>query len=134
MSAQNEYRADYPRSPIGDGNPYYRCACCGKSDPQINGRIDGHYEDCEWRVKQERAAGKMNAKAETTGKTPEQWANDIVDQACLGEAYVRNGVDAALRRDIAAAIRASVEEAEERAFQSGQVSGASPYDGSWPSD
>lgn len=37
--------------------------------------------------------------------TPEQIAADIMDSACLGEPYVRNGVDAALRKDIAAAIR-----------------------------
>ena len=43
-------------------------------------------------------------------KTPKQIADDIMDQACLGDPYVRNGVDAALRKDIAAAIR----EAEER--------------------
>lgn len=38
----------YPTEPIGGGNPYYCCASCGRSDPQINGRLDGHYDFCEW--------------------------------------------------------------------------------------
>jgi len=127
MSTQNEYRADYPRSPIGDGNPYYRCACCGKSDPQINGRIDGHYEDCEWRVKQERSAF-MDARSVNTGRTPEQRARDIMDQACLSENYVRNGVDAALRKDIADAIRDAVAEARRNMGQGipEDIDGAEP--------
>ena len=33
-------------------------------------------------------------------------ASDIMDNACLGEHWVRNGVDDALRRDIARAILA----------------------------
>jgi hypothetical protein len=36
-------------------------------------------------------------------------ANDIMDEACLGEPWVKNGVDAALRVAIAAALRAERE-------------------------
>jgi len=42
------YYTDYPTEPIGGGNPYYRCKSCGVSDPEINGRLDGHRSDCEW--------------------------------------------------------------------------------------
>lgn len=45
--------------------------------------------------------------------TPEQRAANIMDEACLGERWIVNGVDAALRRSIAAAIRDAV--AAERA-------------------
>lgn len=38
----------YPNKPIGGGNPYYCCRACGKSDPQINGELLGHYPDCKW--------------------------------------------------------------------------------------
>lgn len=37
--------------------------------------------------------------------TPEQIAADIMDNACLPEKLVKMGVDAALRRSIAEAIR-----------------------------
>ena len=43
---------DYPKYPIGKGNPYWRCSACGISDPQINGRIEGHLESCSWRIAQ----------------------------------------------------------------------------------
>jgi hypothetical protein len=33
---------DYENEPIGGSNPYYRCVHCGISDPQINGRLEGH--------------------------------------------------------------------------------------------
>lgn len=49
----NEYRTDYPSEPIGGGNPYYCCSFCKISDPQINGRLEGHDKYCTWRVAQE---------------------------------------------------------------------------------
>lgn len=49
----SEYRHDYPSEPIGGGNPYWRCSSCGVSDPEINGQLDGHAEDCAWRINQE---------------------------------------------------------------------------------
>jgi hypothetical protein len=42
---------DFPTEPIGGGNPYYMCASCGRSVPEINYRIDGHLKDCEWAKK-----------------------------------------------------------------------------------
>jgi hypothetical protein len=47
------YYTDYPTEPIGDGNPYYRCCACKRSDPQINGRLEGHVKGCSW-VEQKR--------------------------------------------------------------------------------
>jgi len=47
----SKYRSDYPKVPTSDNdNPYYMCAFCERSDPQINGDIDGHTESCAWRV------------------------------------------------------------------------------------
>lgn len=48
------YRDDYPKEPIGGGNPYWRCKACGLADPQINGRLSGHLYECEWRKAKER--------------------------------------------------------------------------------
>ena len=39
---------DYPSEPIGGGNPYHRCSSCGRSAPEINGRLSGHYDNCQW--------------------------------------------------------------------------------------
>lgn len=47
------YRSDYPKVPIGGSNPYYCCAECGVSDPQINGEIKNHMAFCAWRLAQE---------------------------------------------------------------------------------
>jgi len=49
METDLEY-FDYPKEPIGGGNPYYRCSACGISDPQINGRLENHHEHCSWRI------------------------------------------------------------------------------------
>lgn len=45
-----KYYTDYPKEPIGGGNPYYRCSYCKKSDPEINGKIKNHAEWCEYRI------------------------------------------------------------------------------------
>lgn len=42
------YRPDYPKKRIGGGNPYYKCARCGVSEPEINGQLDGHRDSCSW--------------------------------------------------------------------------------------
>jgi hypothetical protein len=49
----SEYRSDYPNEPIGGDNPYYCCSYCKVSDPAINGRLDGHGDWCEWRIREE---------------------------------------------------------------------------------
>lgn len=43
-----EYICNYPTSPIGGGNPYYKCSACGISDPQINGKLENHDPGCTW--------------------------------------------------------------------------------------
>lgn len=49
----HDYDCGYETEPIGDGNPYYRCVHCKRSDPEINGRIDRHLPDCEYRQSKE---------------------------------------------------------------------------------
>ena len=44
---------DYPTEPIGGSNPNYKCASCGMSVPEINGRLEGHLDFCEWRIMME---------------------------------------------------------------------------------
>ena len=46
-----KYYNDYPKEPIGGTNPYMRCSSCGRSEPEIDGKLDGHYSDCEWALK-----------------------------------------------------------------------------------
>jgi hypothetical protein len=44
------YYSDYPTEPIGGRNPYYRCAYCKVSAPEINGDLYKHREYCEYRI------------------------------------------------------------------------------------
>lgn len=44
------YDADYPKKPMGGGNPYYSCAYCGITDPQINGQVKNHSKQCQYRL------------------------------------------------------------------------------------
>jgi len=81
------YRSDYPNEPIGGGNPYYRCKACKISDPQINGRLEGHSSTCSWRIAQ------MN-KVAVEGKL--QQIHDIAEQLkvlCLYDATLEDLVD-----------------------------------------
>lgn len=40
---------DFPTKPIGGGNPYYCCAYCEVSVPQLNGELNSHRDWCEYR-------------------------------------------------------------------------------------
>lgn len=51
---EKTYYHDYENEPIGGGNPYYRCVHCKISDPQINGRLEGHSKYCEYRLQKEK--------------------------------------------------------------------------------
>ena len=51
------YYTDYPNEPIGENNPYYCCVYCKRSDPEINGRLEGHSEGCEYRIEKEKSVG-----------------------------------------------------------------------------
>ncbi len=68
------YDVDYPKEPIGKGNPYYRCSYCKVSDPQINGQIENHLATCEYRIKKE--------KEITLDDVKEQMQEDLI---CYGE-------------------------------------------------
>ncbi|MBV5346750.1 hypothetical protein JZU46_00750 [bacterium] len=48
------YYNDYENEPIGGGNPYYMCVHCKRSDPEINGRLEGHTKDCAYRLEKEK--------------------------------------------------------------------------------
>ena len=67
------YYSDYGREPIGGGNPYYRCVNCKRSDPEINGRLEGHESWCQYRIKKEAEATQAQREkgqplAEWTGR------------------------------------------------------------------
>lgn len=53
-----KYYHDYPTEKIGGGNPYYRCSFCKISDPQINGTLEGHADNCEYRIAKEKSMEK----------------------------------------------------------------------------
>lgn len=36
----------YNKEPVGGNNAYYRCVGCHKTDPEINGDVDNHHDDC----------------------------------------------------------------------------------------
>lgn len=44
---------DYESEPIGRGNPYHRCIHCKRSALEINGELEGHLEDCVYRLAKE---------------------------------------------------------------------------------
>jgi len=54
MPPEETYYTDYPNRPIGGGNPYWCCCHCGRSDPEINGRLEGHSDHCEYRIQKTR--------------------------------------------------------------------------------
>lgn len=57
------YDTDYPTEPCGKGNPYYRCVYCKKTDPQINGVLENHFPDCEYRIEKEKVINGENLRA-----------------------------------------------------------------------
>lgn len=64
---EDNWYDDFPTEPIGRGNPYYRCSHCKISVPEINYRLEGHAEYCEYRKKNEadlasRGTYPVNAK------------------------------------------------------------------------
>jgi len=64
MENEYKYYSDYPSEPIGGKNPYYKCSLCGISEPQINGRIEGHLKDCPWRIQKESDLNKEKLDAD----------------------------------------------------------------------
>lgn len=57
-----KYDDDYPKRKIGGGNPYWCCAYCGISDPQINGQIKNHASHCEYRIRKLQQENETNIR------------------------------------------------------------------------
>lgn len=47
------YYCDFQTRPIGKPNPYHCCEYCGRSVPEINGRLDRHLKNCKYRIDME---------------------------------------------------------------------------------
>jgi hypothetical protein len=82
----NAYRDDYPKTAIGGGNPYYQCASCRRSAPEINGKVSRHEAWCGWRKEQEAASRTLtpeeaSAAADCVAAMLEDFAN--LDPACV---------------------------------------------------
>jgi hypothetical protein len=58
------YDNSYPKKPIGGKNPYWCCASCEVSNPETNGEIDNHRENCEYRKKREAEKQALKLKGE----------------------------------------------------------------------
>lgn len=58
MSTASKPDFGYPKKKIGKGNPYYCCASCGISDPEINGNLKNHLPSCSYRLSKENTAIK----------------------------------------------------------------------------
>lgn len=48
------YYTNYPKVEIGGSNPYQKCACCGISEPEINGKLENHGSHCKWANRKKR--------------------------------------------------------------------------------
>lgn len=48
-----KFHLDFETEPIGGGNPYSRCIHCKRSVPEINGSLEGHLKDCQYRQAKE---------------------------------------------------------------------------------
>jgi hypothetical protein len=64
------YYSDYPSKPIGGGNPYYACSHCGRSDPEINGRLEGHEPNCAYRIAKQAELPSKGIVIKTTPNKP----------------------------------------------------------------
>ena len=72
------YDTDYPKKPMSGGNPYYACAYCGITDPQINGQVKNHASSCEYRLFKECAKALTHdgyGNAIEVVKEPISWAD-----------------------------------------------------------
>ena len=45
---------DFPKEPIGGGNPYWMCCYCNRAVPEINYRLEGHADWCQYRIDKEK--------------------------------------------------------------------------------
>lgn len=52
---QKLFYIDYPQESYEGQAHRYRCAFCQEETTKINGRLEGHLPNCEYRVQQEQA-------------------------------------------------------------------------------
>ena len=50
---EDDWYDSFETTPIGGGNPYHKCVDCGRSVPEINYSLSGHYDFCEYRKRKE---------------------------------------------------------------------------------
>lgn len=56
MIEEQTWFEDFPQEPIGGDNPYWMCSHCKRSVPEINYRLGGHLDWCQYRVEKESEA------------------------------------------------------------------------------
>lgn len=76
----SDFYDSYPSEPIGGGNPSYRCSYCGVSDPEINGRLEGHGEWCEWRQHVEQVEKLRTVKERIAAIDPGGEASRLLEE------------------------------------------------------
>lgn len=54
---------DYPQEHFEGQLHRYRCACCKQETTRINGRLDGHLPDCEYRLRMEQAGYEVESNS-----------------------------------------------------------------------
>ncbi len=57
------YYIDYPQEPVEGQAHTYRCAYCKIVTTKINGSLQGHLPNCEYRLKLEQAGFEKNANS-----------------------------------------------------------------------
>lgn len=85
-----KYYTDYPTEPSGGGNPYYRCIFCKITDPQINGRLNGHSETCAYRKKEEILLLDPETRIEKLAIIFEEELKDSEDGDKLNQEQIRH--------------------------------------------
>ncbi len=63
---------DYPQEHVEGQMHTYRCAFCKVITTTINGNLDGHLSDCEYRIKLERAGFENTAHAQAAPQTTDE--------------------------------------------------------------
>lgn len=85
-----KYYSDYPTEPSGGGNPYYRCVYCKITDPQINGRLNGHTTNCAYRKKEEMLLLEPEIRMEKLADIFEEEIKENEDRDRLNDEQIRH--------------------------------------------
>jgi hypothetical protein len=67
------YYSDYQSEPIGEDNPYYCCSYCKRSDPEINGILEKHSKNCEYRINKERELAIYKELSQENERASKGW-------------------------------------------------------------